>query len=107
MALITTKKITKLCILGLSLILYMDKEEYLKQISEGYGARVLVHDKDTYPYPLEEGFFVPSSSETQIGLRMVRYLIIFSIAGGLIDEIDFSGITKLNQVWSVSLRIFH
>ncbi|XP_071179225.1 FMRFamide-activated amiloride-sensitive sodium channel-like [Mytilus edulis] len=56
---------------GLSLILYMDKEEYLKQISEGYGARVLVHDKDTYPYPLEEGFFVPSSSETQIGLRMV------------------------------------
>lgn len=99
MALITTKKITKLCILGLSLILYMDKEEYLKQISEGYGARVLVHDKDTYPYPLEEGFFVPSSSETQIGLRMVRYLIIFSIAGGLLDEIVFCGISMLNQIW--------
>ncbi|XP_063446611.1 degenerin unc-8-like [Mytilus trossulus] len=55
---------------GLSLILYMDKEEYLKQISEGYGARVLIHNRDTYPYPLEEGVFVPSSSETQIGLRM-------------------------------------
>ena len=49
----------------------MDKEEYLTQINEGYGARIQIHDRDTYPNPEEEGMFVPSASETQIGLRMV------------------------------------
>jgi hypothetical protein len=49
----------------------MDKEEYLKQLNEGYGARILIHDRNTFPFPAEEGFYVPSSSETQIGVRMV------------------------------------
>lgn len=56
---------------GLTLVMYMDKEEYLKQLNEGYGARLLIHDRNTFPFPAEEGFFVPSSSETQIGVRMV------------------------------------
>jgi hypothetical protein len=51
--------------------MYMDKEEYLKQLNEGYGARILIHDRNTFPFPAEEGFYVPSSSETQIGVRMV------------------------------------
>lgn len=54
----------------------MDRLEYLNQISEGYGARVQIHDRDTYPYPGEGGIFVPTASETNIGIRMVRYIII-------------------------------
>ncbi|XP_063443809.1 degenerin unc-8-like [Mytilus trossulus] len=56
---------------GLSLVLYMDRLEYLNEISEGYGARVQIHDRDTYPYPDEGGIFVPTASETNIGIRMV------------------------------------
>ena len=56
---------------GLSLTLYMETEEYLTGINQGFGARILVHDIDTYPFPSEEGMYVSSSFETHIGLKKV------------------------------------
>lgn len=49
----------------------METEEYLHGINQGFGARILVHDIDTYPFPNEEGMYVSSSFETHIGLKKV------------------------------------
>ncbi|XP_052070447.1 degenerin-like protein unc-105 [Mytilus californianus] len=77
---------------GLSLILYMDRNEYLKQISEGFGARVQVHDIGTFPFPDEEGIFVPSASETQIGLRMVTIERLGGLYGNCSGDRNYSRI---------------
>ena len=49
----------------------METNEYLTGINQGFGARVLVHDTDTYPFPSTEGLYVSSSFETHIGLKQV------------------------------------
>ena len=64
-------------LVGLSMVLYMENEEYLTGISHGYGARVQIHDRNTYPFPADEGLFVPSSFETHIGLKQVKMFAFF------------------------------
>jgi len=49
----------------------METNEYLTGINQGFGARILVHDTDTYPFPSTEGLYVSSSFETHIGLKQV------------------------------------
>lgn len=50
----------------------MDIDDYLPGVSEGYGARVAIHDQKTYPFPNENGMFVSAGTESQISLRMVK-----------------------------------
>ncbi|WAR23026.1 SCNuncharacterized [Mya arenaria] len=57
---------------GLSLLWYLESSEYLSGVTTGYGARLLLHEPDSYPYPAQEGIFIPASMETSIGLKMVR-----------------------------------
>ena len=49
----------------------MEATEYLPGANNGYGARLVVHSPDTYPFPADEGIFISSSMETSIGLKMV------------------------------------
>lgn len=56
-------------------MLFLEVNEYLKGLTTGYGARVHVHEPGTYPYPAEEGLYIPASMETDIGLRMVWHII--------------------------------
>ncbi|OWF34802.1 degenerin deg-1-like [Mizuhopecten yessoensis] len=56
---------------GLSVILYMQNEEYIHGITQGYGARITVHQKDTIPFPADNGFYASTSFETSIGLKLV------------------------------------
>ncbi|XP_045160381.2 amiloride-sensitive sodium channel subunit beta-like [Mercenaria mercenaria] len=56
---------------GLSLVFYLEVTEYLKGITTGYGARMQIHEQRTYPFPAEEGLYIPASMETDIGLRMI------------------------------------
>ncbi|XP_060578294.1 amiloride-sensitive sodium channel subunit beta-like isoform X2 [Ruditapes philippinarum] len=56
---------------GLSLVLYLEMSEYLKGVTTGYGVRMQIHEQETYPFPYQEGHFVPASMETDVGLRMV------------------------------------
>ncbi|XP_060578291.1 amiloride-sensitive sodium channel subunit alpha-like [Ruditapes philippinarum] len=55
---------------GLTMKFYLETEEYLKGLTTGYGARIQIHEQRTYPFPTEEGLFIPASMETDIGLRM-------------------------------------
>jgi hypothetical protein len=55
------------------LVFYLEVTEYLKGLTTGYGARIQIHEQRTYPFPAEEGLFIPASMETDIGLRMVNW----------------------------------
>ena len=61
---------------GLSLILFTENEEYLPGITQGYGARLHIHNQDQFPLPSENGVFISSASQTDIGLRLVIYHIL-------------------------------
>lgn len=57
---------------GLTLMLYMENYEYLPGITDGYGARVHIHPKNTIPFPYESGFYVQTGHETIIALKQIR-----------------------------------
>lgn len=49
----------------------MENARYLKGISSGYGARITVHEPNTLPFPISDGFLVSTASETHIALTKV------------------------------------
>lgn len=57
---------------GLTLKLYLQTDEFVDGLTNGYGVKVVVHDRGTKPLPDDEGVFVPSASETNIALRQVN-----------------------------------
>ena len=54
------------------MLLYLETGEYQYGITQGYGIRVQIHEPESLPHPEEEGFFVPASMETSIGLKKVN-----------------------------------
>lgn len=58
--------------LGLKLILNIQQDEYVNAITEGAGARVVVHSQDYMPLPGDEGILVSPGDITSIGMRQVR-----------------------------------
>ncbi|XP_060084186.1 amiloride-sensitive sodium channel subunit gamma-like [Ylistrum balloti] len=56
---------------GLKLIIYVDNRDYIKGITQGYGARVTLHYPGTIPDPENLGFYVSSAFETDIGLKLI------------------------------------
>ncbi|XP_021370766.1 FMRFamide-activated amiloride-sensitive sodium channel-like isoform X2 [Mizuhopecten yessoensis] len=56
---------------GMQMILFLETPEYIHGITDGNGARVVIHEPDTIPHPTQEGFFVPAAFETSIGLKLV------------------------------------
>ncbi|XP_060084231.1 uncharacterized protein LOC132563490 [Ylistrum balloti] len=71
---------------GIQMILFLDTPEYIHGITDGYGARVVIHEPDTIPYPAEDGFFVPAAFETSIGLKLVSMSRLVSPFGICTDE---------------------
>ncbi|XP_063437774.1 FMRFamide-activated amiloride-sensitive sodium channel-like [Mytilus trossulus] len=59
---------------GLDLTLYTETEEYLAGITQGYGARIQIHDRYTYPFPSDEGEYVASGFETHVALKQVELI---------------------------------
>ena len=57
---------------GLKLILNVEQHEYVGELSDLAGARVLVHNQTKSPFPEEDGIDVPVGAATSVGLRMVR-----------------------------------
>ena len=58
-------------LLGMELVLYLQIEEYLKGITNGYGIRLVIHRPNSYPFPYDEGFFISAAMETHVALKMV------------------------------------
>lgn len=52
--------------------LYMQNEEYLTGATQGYGARVTIHEHGSLPYPATDGIFIPTAFETSIALKRVN-----------------------------------
>ncbi|XP_033738766.1 amiloride-sensitive sodium channel subunit alpha-like [Pecten maximus] len=75
---------------GIEMILFLDTPEYIHGITDGYGARVAIHDPGTIPHPAQEGFFVPAAFETSIGLKMVSVTRLGKPFGTCTDQDNFS-----------------
>ena len=60
---------------GLTLVLYMELEEYLTGISQGYGLRLVVHEPKSFPFPADRGIYISPASEWHIGMKMVWHCI--------------------------------
>ncbi|XP_066292663.1 amiloride-sensitive sodium channel subunit alpha-like [Branchiostoma lanceolatum] len=55
---------------GLSLILYIEQEEYIPSLTEKAGVRVVVHSPARWPFPEFEGFDAAPGFLTSAGLRL-------------------------------------
>ncbi|XP_046554137.1 acid-sensing ion channel 2-like [Haliotis rubra] len=56
---------------GLSLELYLDQDEYIAALSPSAGARVLIHPRNSMPFPEDEGISIAPGVSTSVGLRKV------------------------------------
>ncbi|XP_021343720.1 uncharacterized protein LOC110443677 [Mizuhopecten yessoensis] len=74
---------------GLSIILFMENDEYLRGLTQGYGARVTINDQYSFPYPADEGFFVSSAFETHIGLKQINIERLGHPYGTCDDGVEF------------------
>lgn len=74
---------------GLSIQLFLENSEYLGGIAHGYGVRLDLKQRDSYPFPADEGIYVPSGMETDIGLRMLRIKRLGGNYGQCADRRDF------------------
>ena len=74
------------------MILFTENEEYLPGITQGYGARLHIHNQDQFPLPSENGVFISSASQTDIGLRLVIVYYILNLI-----RIDLLNITKIKN----------
>lgn len=52
--------------------LYVNSAEYIPGISDGVGARVVIHDQNEMPLPEQTGFNVRPGSKTSVELTRVR-----------------------------------
>ena len=57
---------------GLTLDLFIEQDEYIKQLSEEAGVKVVIVDSNKHPFPFQEGVAVSPGAATAIALRKVR-----------------------------------
>ncbi|KAK2167591.1 hypothetical protein LSH36_26g10055, partial [Paralvinella palmiformis] len=58
---------------GLTLMIYIEKHEYIEGLTQGEGMRVVIHPYNTMPFVTENGVAVSPGQETFIGMRMYCY----------------------------------
>ena len=56
---------------GLKLDLKIEQEEYIPELSQAAGVKVVVHQQGQFPFPNEEGYFASPGHSTAIGLSKV------------------------------------
>jgi hypothetical protein len=57
---------------GLVLELNIEDHEYLGELTEEAGVRVVLHEPGAMPFPYEEGFSVAPGMATSVGITKVR-----------------------------------
>ncbi|XP_041368150.1 degenerin-like protein asic-1 [Gigantopelta aegis] len=58
-------------IYGLSLEMYIEQKEYIGSLTQAAGVRVLIHPRNSMPFPEDQGISIPPGYETYVGIRMV------------------------------------
>ncbi|XP_078698642.1 epithelial sodium channel subunit alpha-like isoform X1 [Branchiostoma floridae x Branchiostoma belcheri] len=66
---------------GLSLILYIEQDEYIPAIAEKAGARVVIHNPYVFPFPESEGFDAAPGFLTSAGLRLTSITRLGGVYG--------------------------
>ena len=56
---------------GLNVLLYVEDHEYIRGITQGLGARYVIHPYKTLPFVAENGLSVATGTETFVGIKMV------------------------------------
>ena len=56
---------------GLNVLLYVEDHEYIRGITQGLGARFVIHPYKTLPFVAENGLSVATGTETFVGIKMV------------------------------------
>ncbi|XP_013398048.1 degenerin-like protein unc-105 [Lingula anatina] len=57
---------------GLSLTFNIEQSEYVGDLTQTAGVRVLVHDQDVMPFPEDQGFLAAPGEMTFVGIKMVE-----------------------------------
>ncbi|XP_070194182.1 uncharacterized protein [Littorina saxatilis] len=57
---------------GLSLVVFLESEEYLRGVTMGTGVQVIIHPHNTMPFPEEDGIAIMAGTETNIALRRLN-----------------------------------
>ncbi|XP_050401041.1 amiloride-sensitive sodium channel subunit gamma-2 [Patella vulgata] len=57
---------------GMQLVIYLENGEYLRGLTSGNGGQIVIHDRDSCPFPQNDGIAIASGTESNIGLRLVN-----------------------------------
>ncbi|CAB3999173.1 amiloride-sensitive sodium channel subunit alpha-like, partial [Paramuricea clavata] len=75
---------------GLVLQLAIEEDEYLGELTEEAGVRVLLHEPGAMPFPFEEGFSIAPGMATSIGLTKTLIKRLDRFENGSCSEDDVS-----------------
>nr|XP_006813343.1 PREDICTED: degenerin mec-10-like [Saccoglossus kowalevskii] len=56
----------------LNLELYIEEKEYISDLQESSGVRIVIHDQNEMPFPEDDGFMAAPGFLTSVGLRMIK-----------------------------------
>ncbi|ESO09386.1 hypothetical protein HELRODRAFT_168367 [Helobdella robusta] len=73
---------------GLSILFYLAQDEYVGQLAQSAGLRVVVHDPKRMPFPEDEGILVAANSLTHIGVTMTQTKKLNGLYGNCSSEDD-------------------
>ncbi|ESO09384.1 hypothetical protein HELRODRAFT_168365 [Helobdella robusta] len=88
---------------GLSITFNVEQNDYVGEVAQSAGLRVVVHDPKRMPFPEDESIFVSPWTVTQIGLTMTQTKKINGLYGNCSVENDSSvGKTLYQKLFNVS-----
>ena len=61
---------------GLSMEIYVDQLEYLQDLSDAAGVRLVIHNQTRMPFPEDEGFSIMPGTRTSVGIERVRCNVV-------------------------------
>ncbi|ESO09380.1 hypothetical protein HELRODRAFT_168361 [Helobdella robusta] len=82
---------------GLSVMFNVEQENYIGEISQSAGLRVVVHDPKRMPFPEDEGILVPPNALTHIGVTMIKTKKMNGVYGSCYEASDDNPIRTYYQ----------
>jgi len=63
-------------LIGLTLNLFIETAQYVPEVSQAAGARIVMHNQGEMPFPDEDGINLVPGFSTSVGVRRVYMLMI-------------------------------
>ncbi len=64
---------------ALQLELYIEQDEYIAELSDAAGVRVVIHNQTQMPFPEDEGFTISPGSQANMGLERVSIYLYLTL----------------------------